>query len=124
VAHSLVLSVQAHAYHSEAAPLNALEKFTGIETLILQTRTVMSFYQEGSRPDHFELDTPGDMHAFGLAVMQACSTLRQATLAARTLRSAGVERNCTLTRTPGTDTISFEEGTGFDFDAVSKFWTG
>ncbi|KAJ7288030.1 hypothetical protein C8J57DRAFT_1706551 [Mycena rebaudengoi] len=106
------------SYHPEASPISALKGFTRIETLILQTRSISEFTEDP--PDPARQD-PSDLHAFGVAIMDACPTLRQAVLGAES--PTGSERTCTLTRAAGQEMHS-EEGTDFDFEAVSKFWSG
>jgi hypothetical protein len=108
------LSVQIDVYR-EINPISYLEGFTRLETLVLKTR-VVSLHNAG--PGAFYLDTATDLRVFGLAAMKACPTLRKTTI------SSFAEFSCILTRVPGSSSILSEEGTGFDFDKVSKFWSG
>ncbi|KAJ7288029.1 hypothetical protein C8J57DRAFT_1278767 [Mycena rebaudengoi] len=114
---------KAAMYHAEDVPINALGRFSRIETLVLELSSIVRFARHTSNPSiFFHLDSPDNLHEFGLTIMQACPTLRQTALAITT--PAAEKFTCILARTLGSDTIHAEAGTSFNFDAVSKFWTG
>ncbi|KAJ7229996.1 hypothetical protein GGX14DRAFT_553493 [Mycena pura] len=117
---------------SEPSPLTALAKFTGLETFVIYTKTITGF--EDFTLDHvYELDDHLSIQEFGLAIMEACPTLRRADVGARIFptSSSGTwyesyhtrrELTCTATRTSIGGAVAFNYGTHFDFNAVAKFW--
>ncbi|KAJ7782557.1 hypothetical protein DFH07DRAFT_325886 [Mycena maculata] len=113
---------------AEDSPLGALQKFTRLETFFFCTRTILLFHVAAN--DIF-LDTPAGAEKFGLAIMDACATVRRAVvgLIADTQPNDRVDCTdpdktldvtCTLTRIAGE--IQTEGGTHFDFSAVSRLW--
>ncbi|KAJ7192398.1 hypothetical protein GGX14DRAFT_480061 [Mycena pura] len=116
---------------SEPSPLTALAKFTRLETFVFYTQTITGF--EDFTLDHvYELDDHLNIQRFGLAIMEACPTLRRADVGARIFPDspAGAsydyhprqELTCTATRTSISGAVAFNYGTHFDFNAVAKFW--
>ncbi|KAJ7197419.1 hypothetical protein GGX14DRAFT_471311 [Mycena pura] len=116
---------------SEPSPLTALAKFTRLESFVIYTQTITGF--EDYTLDHvYELDDHLSIHIFGLAIMEACRTLRRADVGARIFPASPSgasydyhprkELTCTVTRASISGAVAFNYGTGFDFNAVAKFW--
>ncbi|KAJ7866816.1 hypothetical protein B0H14DRAFT_3592309 [Mycena olivaceomarginata] len=116
---------------AEDAPLNALAKFTQLQTFVIYCQRITTF-RDLTLAGIYELDELPGLQAFGRAVMEACPTLRRADVGARIFSAADLENwyvesrrhelACTLMRT-ATGNIELECRTRFDFHAVAMFWS-
>ncbi|KAJ6594612.1 hypothetical protein B0H19DRAFT_1056869 [Mycena capillaripes] len=119
---------ESHRQIVEHSPHAALAKFARLETLVLYTRSIAAF-REVTPNLICELGTPGNMKTIGLAIMAGCPTLHQIALGAQIYPPLNVdvryregsELTCTLMRTTDGE-IQLQDGTRFDFQAVSMFW--
>ncbi|KAF8206884.1 hypothetical protein K438DRAFT_1963191 [Mycena galopus ATCC 62051] len=116
---------------AEDAPLNALAKFTQLQTFVIYCRKITAF-RDLTLARVYELDELPGLQAFGHAVMEACPTLRRTDVGAQFFSATDLDdwypesqKNdlaCTLTRT-ATGNIEVECKTWFDFHAVAMFWS-
>ncbi|KAJ7233931.1 hypothetical protein C8J57DRAFT_159705 [Mycena rebaudengoi] len=98
----------------ELSPVLAFRKFTRLETLILQTRSVVGFYGE-DMGIAYEMGTPAALEKFGCAIIEVCPTLREVYIGSEVVK--GMEVTCLLRR----DVSGGIHGSAFDFDRISKF---
>ena len=98
---------------------------------MIYTQAITGF--EDFTLDHvYQLNNHPSIQRFGLAIMEACPTLRRADVGARIFPASPSgasydyhprqELICTATRTSINEAVAFNYGKHFDFKAVAKFW--
>ncbi|KAJ7616275.1 hypothetical protein DFH06DRAFT_1483799 [Mycena polygramma] len=115
---------------SESSPLSALAKFTQLETFVIYCQTITGFEDLALDQVYDFGDDLLGVRAFGLAIMNACPTLRRVDVGARTFSGMyeyqqwekKQECACTLTRTTQDGDINVDSRTSFNFQAVAMFW--
>ncbi|KAJ7466956.1 hypothetical protein FB451DRAFT_1259650 [Mycena latifolia] len=112
----------------EDSPVNALAKFTQLETFIFHSRTILGFNDFMLHRTH-KFENQDGLKAFGMTIMDACPALRRAIVGARIYAPRhhlylpeSSESVWTLTRPAGGE-IQSEYGTKLDFMGRSMFWT-
>ncbi|KAJ7768566.1 hypothetical protein B0H14DRAFT_3895005 [Mycena olivaceomarginata] len=113
---------------SEDSPIGSLAKFTQLETFVIYCQTVTGFH-DYILDRTYEFGDPLNLQIFGLAIMNACPTLRRAELGSHISPATDIwypgskkqELACTLTRSSDGDVESVC-ATRFDFHAVAMFW--
>lgn len=103
----------------EESPIRGLEQFTCIETFTFRVRRGICFWASAVEKA-YNIGSRADLTAFGLAMLDACPSLRQVVVGGEA--TANAELKCTLTRSPD-GAIQCEDGNELDFDAVATFWT-
>ncbi|KAJ7232636.1 hypothetical protein B0H12DRAFT_1223150 [Mycena haematopus] len=115
---------------SDACPINVLAKFTKMETFVLYCQTITGFH-DPILAHTYELNKLPSLRIFGLAIMNACPTLRRADIGSRIYpptddfwyhtRSERNDLACTLTRRSSTGEVEDVCAMQFDFHAVAMF---
>ncbi|KAJ7616296.1 hypothetical protein DFH06DRAFT_1343306 [Mycena polygramma] len=115
---------------SEPSPISVLSKFTKLETFVIYCKTITGFEDLALGCFYKFGDKPSGLRTFGLAIMDACPTLRRADVGARYFPgpyeyeeySKRQEWAYTLTRPTKGGDVELDSRTSFNFRAVAMFW--